>query len=96
MEEKEPIKGAEFLIKESVCADIYTPEDYTEEQRMIAQMCLDFIRQEIEPDKERIESMEEGLMQQKIEKAGELGVLGMSVPAELGGMGVDFPTTLSL
>jgi alkylation response protein AidB-like acyl-CoA dehydrogenase len=94
MEEKEPIKGAEFLIKESVCADIYTPEDYTEEQRMIAQMCLDFIRQEIEPDKERIESMEEGLMQQKIEKAGELGVLGMSVPAELGGMGVDFPTSL--
>ena len=94
MEAKEPIKGAEFLIKETNCNDIYTPEDYTEEQQMIAQMCIDFIRQEIEPDKEKIESMEEGLMQKKLEKAGELGVLGMSVPEEFGGMGVDFPTSL--
>lgn len=94
MEEKQPIKGAEFLIRESSCEDIYTPEDYTEEQRMIAQTCLDFIRQEIEPDLDRIDAMEDGLMQSKMEKAGELGMLGMSVPMELGGMGVDFPTSL--
>lgn len=94
MEDKQPIKGAEFLIRESACEDIYTPEDYNEEQRMIAQTCLDFIRQEIEPDVERLDKMEEGLMQSKMEKAGELGMLGMSVPMELGGMGVDFPTSL--
>ena len=94
MESKEPIKGAEFLIRESDCSEIYTPEDYNEEQRMIAQTCLDFIRQEIEPDLDRIDAMEDGLMQSKMEKAGELGMLGMSVPMELGGMGVDFPTSL--
>jgi alkylation response protein AidB-like acyl-CoA dehydrogenase len=94
MEEKQPIKGAEFLIRESEYSEIYTPEEYTEEQRMIAQTCLDFIRQEIDPDKEAIESMQEGLMQTKMEKAGELGMLGMSVPEDLGGMGVDFPTSL--
>jgi len=94
MEEKEPIKGGEFLIRETNCNDVFTPEDYNEEQRMIAQTCLDFIRQEIGPDVERIESMEEGLMQLKLEKAGELGMLGMSVPQQYGGMGVDFPTSL--
>lgn len=95
MEEKNtPIKGAEFIIKETPCEAIHTPEDYTEEQRMIAQTCLDFIRQEIDPNLDRIDAMEEGLMPSLLEKAGELGMLGMSVPAEFGGMGVDFPTSV--
>ena len=94
MEDKKPIKGGEFIIREMDCEAIFTPEDYTEEQRMIAQTCLDFIRQEIEPNLDRIDSMEKGLMPSLVEKAGELGMLGMSVPAEFGGMGVDFPTSM--
>ena len=92
--EKQAIKGGEFIIRESNCDDVFTPEDYTEEQRMIAQMCLDFIRQEVEPNLDRIDAMEEGLMESILEKSGELGMLGMSVPAEYGGMGVDFPTSI--
>ncbi|MBK9593042.1 MAG: acyl-CoA dehydrogenase family protein [Crocinitomicaceae bacterium] len=94
MESKKPIKGGEFIIRETACENIFTPEDYTEEQKMIAQMCLDFISAEVLPNLEKIDHQEEGLMQKLLDKAGELGMLGMSVPAELGGMGVDFPTSL--
>lgn len=89
-----PLKGAEFLIKTTPHDAVFTPEDYNEEQRMIAQTCLDFIRQEIDPKIDRLENREEGLMEQLLEKAGELGMLGMSVPENYGGMGVDFPTSL--
>lgn len=94
MEKKEAIKGGEFIIKDVDCQDIFTPEDYSEEQGMIAQMCLDFISQEVVPNLDRIDAMEEGLMPSLLDKAGELGLLGMSVPQELGGMGMDFPTSL--
>ena len=89
-----PIKGGEFIIRDVQHQDIFTPEEWSEEQQMIAQMCDDFIAQEITPNLERIDKMEEGLMPSLLEKAGELGVLGMSVPVELGGMGVDFKTSL--
>ena len=91
---KEAIKGGEFIIKDTNCQDIFTPEDSTEEQSMVAQMCLDFIKQNVTPHLDRIDKMEEGLMQSLLDKAGELGLLGMSVPQELGGMGVDFPTSM--
>jgi alkylation response protein AidB-like acyl-CoA dehydrogenase len=61
---------------------------------MIAKMCDDFIAQEILPNIERIDQREEGLMPSILEKAGELGLLGLSVPENLGGMGVDFKTSL--
>jgi alkylation response protein AidB-like acyl-CoA dehydrogenase len=89
-----PIKGGEFIIRDVQYQDIFTPEQWSEEQQMIAQTCDDFIAQEITPNLERIDKMEEGLMPSLLEKAGELGVLGMSVPVELGGMGVDFKTSL--
>lgn len=89
-----PIKGGEFIIRDVTHEDVFTPEQWTEEQRMIAQMCDDFIDQEVTPNLERIDKMEEGLMQSLLEKAGELGMLGMSVPEDLGGMGVDFKTSL--
>lgn len=89
-----PIKGGEFIIRDVQHQDIFTPEQWSEEQQMIAQTCDDFIVQEITPILERIDKMEEGLMPSLLEKAGELGVLGMSVPVELGGMGVDFKTSL--
>ena len=61
---------------------------------MIASLCNDFINQEVVPNFNRIDSMEEGLMVQLLDKAGELGLLGLSVPEEYGGMGVDFKTSL--
>ena len=89
-----PIKGGEFLIRNSKPEEIFSPSEWTEEQHMIAQMCDDFINQEVYPVIDRIDAMEEGLMVSLLDKAGELGMLGMSVPEELGGMGVDFKTSL--
>jgi alkylation response protein AidB-like acyl-CoA dehydrogenase len=89
-----PIKGGEFLIRKTSPSEIFIPEDWNEEQKMIAQMCDDFIAQEIQPNLDRIDKMEEGFMQSLMEKAGELGMLGMTVPEEFGGMGVDFKTSL--
>jgi len=94
MEDKKAIVGGEFLIRDVSCDEIFTPEDYTEEQKMIAGMCLDFIKQEVIPNLDRIDAMEEGLMPSLIEKAGELGMVGMSVSDTYGGMGVDFPTSI--
>lgn len=89
-----PIKGGEFLIRKTLANEIFIPEEWNEEQRMIAQMCDDFIAQEILPNLDRIDKMEDGLMPSLMEKAGELGMLGMTVPEEFGGMGVDFKTSL--
>ncbi len=89
-----PIKGGEFLIRKTLPSEIFIPEEWNEEQMMIAQMCDDFIAQEILPNLDRIDKMEEGLMPSLMEKAGELGMLGMTVPEEYGGMGVDFKTSL--
>lgn len=89
-----PIKGGEFIIRDTAPSDIFIPESWTEEQKMIGDMCLDFISAEILPNLDRIDAMEEGLMPSLIEKAGALGLVGMSVPEELGGMGVDFKTSL--
>lgn len=89
-----PLKGGEFLIRETPASAIFIPENWTEEQRMIAQMCEDFINNEVLPKIERIDKMEEGLMPSLLDKAAELGLLGMSVPEDLGGLGVDFKTSL--
>jgi len=89
-----PIKGGEFIIRNTAPSEIFIPENWTEEQRMIAAMCDEFVATEITPNMERIDNMEEGLMPSLLEKAGELGLLGMSVPEEYGGMGVDFKTSL--
>ncbi|MCE2743674.1 MAG: acyl-CoA dehydrogenase family protein [Fluviicola sp.] len=89
-----PIKGGEFLIRNTKPEEIFSPSEWSEEQQMIAQMCDDFINQEVYPVIDRIDAMEEGLMVSLLNKAGELGMLGMSVPEELGGMGVDFKTSL--
>lgn len=89
-----PIKGGEFIIKKTNAEDIFTPEDFNEEQKMIAQMCDDFVESEITPNLEAIDAMTEGLMPSILDKAGELGLLGLSVPEELGGMGVNFVTSM--
>ncbi len=94
MENNKTIKGGEFLIKETDPRNVFIPEDFDEEQRMIADTCSDFIKQEILPNLERIEKQEEGLSKSLMEKAGELGILGVSVPEEYMGFGKNFVTSM--
>ncbi|EAZ81800.1 acyl-CoA dehydrogenase family protein [Algoriphagus machipongonensis] len=89
------IKGGEFLIKETLAQDVFIPEQYTEEQKMMAQACQDFIDTEITPKIEEIDSMKNpDLVPSIFKKAGELGLLGISVPEEYGGMGMNFVTSM--
>lgn len=88
------IKGGEFLISETDANDIFIPEQFDEEQKMIAQSCQDFLDQEVYPNLDRIDKLEEGLMPSLITKAGELGLCGISVPEELGGFGKNFVTSM--
>lgn len=88
-----PLKGGEFLIKESD-SNIFTPEDWSEEDRMIQESCTEFLKKEVHPNLDRIDSMEEGLMPSLLEKAGELGLLGISNPEEYGGFGKGFNTSM--
>ncbi len=94
MSEQKALQGGEFLIRETNPQDVFIPEQWNEEQKMIAQTCLDFLEQEIYPNLERIDNMEKGLMPSLLEKAGELGLLGISVPEQFGGFGKDFVTTM--
>ena len=94
MSTENPIKGGEFIIRNTKPEDIFTPEEWSEEHKMIAQTCEEFILKDVIPHLDRIDAMEEGLMPSLMEKAGELGLLGLSVPEDLGGMGVDFKTSL--
>jgi alkylation response protein AidB-like acyl-CoA dehydrogenase len=89
------IKGGEFLIRETAARDIFIPEEWNEEQLMIAQTCRDFLAQEITPKLDEIDSMEHPeIMPALLDKAGELGLLGTSVPESLGGFGMNFNTTM--
>ncbi|WP_143308129.1 acyl-CoA dehydrogenase family protein [Chitinophaga vietnamensis] len=92
VENKTALKGAEFLVKESTPEEVFTPEDFSEEQLMIKDMADQFISKEVTPILERIDKQEEGLMQSLLEKAGEQGLLGAAFPEELGGLGKDFVT----
>lgn len=93
---KSAIRGGHFLTKDIEANDIFTPEEFNEEQLMISDMAKDFLAKEIMPNLDRIDALEEGLMASLITKAGELGLLGSSVPEDLGGFGKDFNTTLKL
>jgi alkylation response protein AidB-like acyl-CoA dehydrogenase len=88
------IKGGEFIIRESSAGDTFIPEEFTEEHKMMADMAIDFLEQEVYPHLDRIDSLEEGLMPSLLNKAGSLGLLGVSVPEEYGGFGKDFITSM--
>ncbi|HRN55169.1 MAG TPA: acyl-CoA dehydrogenase family protein, partial [Agriterribacter sp.] len=87
------LKGGEWIIRESRPEDIFTPEDFNEEQRMIMDMCTTFVSAEVLPIIERIDKLEPGLMPSLLDKAGEQGLLGTSIPEEYGGLGKDFVTS---
>jgi len=88
------IRGGEFLIRPTQASDIFIPEEWNEEQLMIKQMTLDFVEKRVVPHLDAIDHQEEGLVPKLMEETGELGLLGSSVPAEYGGMGLDFKTTM--
>lgn len=87
------LRGAEWMIKESRAEDTFIPEDFSEEQRMVMQLCHDFLKAEVHPIIDRIESLEPGLMPSLMAKAGQQGLLGASIPEEYQGLGKDFITS---
>lgn len=87
------LKGGEWLIKESNPFNTFTPEDFNEEQRMVMDMCQQFLQTEVLPIVERIDKLEPGLMPSLLEKAGEQGLLSTSFPEEYGGLNKDFITS---
>lgn len=94
-EKRAAIKGGEFLIRETLASEIFIPEEFNEEQKMIQQQCKDFLDKEILNRLNEIDSMKDPkLMPMLLDKAGELGLLGTSVPTEYGGFGMDFNTTM--
>jgi alkylation response protein AidB-like acyl-CoA dehydrogenase len=88
------IKGGEFIIKETDAKDVFIPEEFDEEQLMIKKTCEDFLATEVIPFLDRIDLQEEGLMESLMNKAGELGLLGVSIPEEYGGFGKNFNTSM--
>ncbi|MFT6746865.1 MAG: alkylation response protein AidB-like acyl-CoA dehydrogenase [Glaciecola sp.] len=90
MSENNRIKGGEFLIKESDFNDMFIVEEWSEEQKMMADTCRDFLESEVLPNLDRIDALEEGLMPSLLEKAGELGLLAVSIPEEHQGFGKGF------
>ncbi len=88
------LKGGEWLVKETNPVDTFIPEDFSEEQKMVMDMCQQFLDAEVLPVIERIDKQEEGLMPSLMEKAGEQGLLSVSIPEEYGGLGKDFVTTM--
>jgi alkylation response protein AidB-like acyl-CoA dehydrogenase len=86
---KEFIKGGEFLINEGMTADCFTPEDFTEEHRMIADTACEFIDNEVRPMIPDMEKHDWETARRLVREAGELGLLGASVPEEYGGAALD-------
>lgn len=92
---KKIVKGGEFLIKETEAQQVFIPEEFTEEQQMVAQTCQDFLDKEVFTRLDEIDSMKNPeLMPSLMDKAGELGLLGTSVPEEYGGFGMNFNTSM--
>ena len=95
IDQKTAVKGGEFLIRDTEAHEIFIPEEWTEEQKMIAQTCKDFLTAEVSPKLDEIDSMKyPELMPGLLDKAGELGLLGTAVPEQYGGFGMDFNTSM--
>ena len=91
---KTVIKGGEWIIKEVKADDIYIPEQFNEEQKMVLYMCNQFVETEVLPVMDRVDKLEPGLMPNLLEKAGQQGLLGITVPEAYGGSGKDFVTSV--
>ncbi|MGK0376550.1 acyl-CoA dehydrogenase family protein [Patiriisocius sp. Uisw_017] len=92
--EKEILRGGQFIVKETNCEDIFTPEDFTEEQQMMKEAVIEFNDREIVAHRDRFEAKDYALTEEVMGKAGALGFLSVSVPEELGGLGMGFVSTV--
>ena len=90
MENSKLLKSGEFLVNEVEAKDIFIPEEFDEEQRMIAQTCSDFLEAEVYPNLENVEKGDRELMKTILKKSGDLGLMGISIPEEFGGFGQSF------
>lgn len=91
---KDILRGGQFLVKETNCEDVFTPEDFSEEQQMMKEAVKEFNDREIIPHKARFEAKDYALTEECMRKAGELGFLGVSVPEAYGGMDMGFVSTM--
>ena len=94
LKENKAITGGEFIIRDVSCEEIFTPEDWTEEHLMMKQTAKDFVNSRVVPNLDPIDNQEEGLMPKLLEESGELGLLSSSIPESLGGLGMDFKSTM--
>ena len=88
------IKGGEFIVKELDCNHIFTPEDFSEEQKMMRDSIIEFTDREIIANRSRFEAKDFKLTEEVLKKAGEMGFLGVHVPEEYGGLGMGFVSTM--
>jgi len=91
---KDILRGGQFLVKETACEDIFTPEDFTEEQQMMKEAVMEFNEREIVAHRDRFEAKDYALTEEVMRKAGELGFLSVAVPEDLGGLGMGFVSTV--
>jgi len=94
METRKILKSGEFLVNEIDPKDIFIPEEFSEEQHMIAQTCRDFLGTEVYPRMNDLEKGDRELMKNILKKSGELGLMGISIPEEYGGFGQSFVTQM--
>src|SRR6478609_4239326 len=92
--QREYLKGGEFLIAEQTTAEVFIPEDLTEEQRMIGDTTREFIDNEVQPQLPAMEQHAWEVARDLVKKAGELGLLGATIPEEYGGLGLDQTTSV--
>ncbi|WP_027138714.1 acyl-CoA dehydrogenase family protein [Gaetbulibacter saemankumensis] len=88
--DKDIIRGGQFLVKETSCEDIFTPEDFSEEQLMMKEAVTEFVDRELWPNKPRFEAKDYAFTEECMKKAAEMGFLSVSVPEAYGGMGMGF------
>src|SRR6185295_2893967 len=89
IEQKQLVKGGAFLIEELTPEDVFTPEDFNEEHRMIAETTRQFMDNEVIPRIDELEKHDWKLSRELIKKAADLGLIGANIPEEYGGLGLD-------
>ena len=91
---KEILRGGQFLVKETHCGDVFTPEDFSEEQKMMRDSVIEFNDREIIANRDRFEAKDYALTKEVMTKAGEMGFLGVAVPEAYGGLEMGFVSTM--
>lgn len=94
MENRKVLKSGEFLIDTVEAKDVFIPEEFNEEQLMIAQTCQDFLTTEVYPALDKLDAPDIQLMKTTLQKSGELGLMGIALPEEYGGFGQSFVTQM--